>query len=380
IGFEDENYDESQYQEMVSDHLKTDHSAFKCTDKNIAEILLDVIWHTEKPLLRTAPAPLYLLSKLVSDSGYKVVLTGEGADEFFCGYNIFKETKVRCFNAQQPESTLRPRLFERLYPYLDTKKDRNNRFWGSFFKKGLLDTHDPFYSHRIRWQNNAFIVQFLSDDAINQIDDYDPVQELSNRLQSDLENLSPISRAQFLEVYIFLGNYLLSSQGDRMLMSHAVEGRFPFLDRKVIEFANRLSPTLKLKGLKEKWILKKAFTDALPSAVVNRDKQPYRAPIKNLFSSNKEMVGDFVSTSRISQDGIFSHEKVNLLKRKIGLHPDRVSPREEMAWTAILTTEMLNSLFLNRASTQLQDHKEQWFVMDHRTNIKARSFELSYSK
>ncbi len=114
IGFEHAKYDESKYQRLASSHLGTDHSSFTCENKTIGEILSEVIWHAEKPLMRTAPAPLFLLSKMVHDSGFRVVLTGEGADEFFSGYNIYKETKLRCFNARQPGSRIRPLLFKRL--------------------------------------------------------------------------------------------------------------------------------------------------------------------------------------------------------------------------------------------------------------------------
>ncbi len=263
VGFENPHYDETKFQHQVSQHLRTDHASFCCTDKMIAEHLADVVWHAEKPLLRTAPVPLFLLSKLVNDAGYKVVITGEGADEFFSGYNIYKETRLRLFNARQPGSKMRPLLFKRLYPYLDAKGDRSASYWQRFFQQSMLDAADPFYSHRLRWQNGAFFLQFLTSEIQDQLRGYDPVAELALQVNGHLQRHAPLARAQFLEAYVFLGSYLLCSQGDRMLMSHSVEGRYPFLDRRVIDLADRLSPTLKLKGLNEKWILKKAFASFL---------------------------------------------------------------------------------------------------------------------
>ncbi|MSR64383.1 MAG: asparagine synthase (glutamine-hydrolyzing) [Verrucomicrobiae bacterium] len=116
ITFSDADFDESSYQQQMAKFLGTDHQVVHATHEDIGRIFPDVIWHAEVPLTRTAPAPMFLLSKLVQDRGYKVVLTGEGADEFLAGYDIFKEAKVRRFWAGQPESKWRSRLFQRLYP------------------------------------------------------------------------------------------------------------------------------------------------------------------------------------------------------------------------------------------------------------------------
>lgn len=91
-----------------------------------------VIAHAERPIVRTAPAPLYLLSGLVQEQNLKVVLTGEGADEIFAGYDIFKEDKVRRFAARQPGSSFRPLLFKRLYPYLPNLQGQSAEYLAAF--------------------------------------------------------------------------------------------------------------------------------------------------------------------------------------------------------------------------------------------------------
>jgi len=368
IGFENKHYDETEYQQLVSRHLDTEHASFRCDSKMVGEHLADVVWHAEKPLLRTAPVPLFLLSKLVRDSGYKVVLTGEGADEFFSGYNIFKETKVRAFNARYPGSKWRPLLFEKLYPYLEGKQSRNATFWQDFFQKNMLDIGDPFYSHRIRWQNSAFILQFLSAEMQNMLTRYDPIADLSGQLNGELENLGLLERAHFLEAYLFLGSYLLCSQGDRMLMSHSVEGRYPFLDRRVIELASRLSPGLKLRGLNEKWILKKAFGTLLPPAVVTRNKQPYRAPIKDIFAADPERMDCYLSNSPIEHDGLFDGKKVSILRKKFVSPEAQISAREEMALVAVITTAMLTEQFTRRPFVCPQKDCKEWLIFDLRTD------------
>jgi asparagine synthase (glutamine-hydrolysing) len=102
ISFSDPRFDESAYQLRMAEALGTDHQVVYATHADIGRVFPDVVWQTETPLVRTAPAPMFLLSKLVRDHRYKVVLTGEGADEFLAGYDIFKEAKVRRFWARQP--------------------------------------------------------------------------------------------------------------------------------------------------------------------------------------------------------------------------------------------------------------------------------------
>jgi asparagine synthase (glutamine-hydrolysing) len=118
VRFEDAEFDEGRYQDEARSYLGVEHQELMCRKDDIARHFPDVIWHAERSVVRTAPAPMYLLSGLVRDAGYKVVLTGEGADEMFGGYDIFKEAKVRRWIAQKPGSRLRPLLLRRLYPYL----------------------------------------------------------------------------------------------------------------------------------------------------------------------------------------------------------------------------------------------------------------------
>jgi len=118
VGFEEESYDESSYQNEAVKYFDTSHNSIVCSSAKIAETFPEIVWHCETPLMRTASAPMFLLSKLVREKGIKVVITGEGADEILGGYNIFKETKIRRFWANQPDSSFRPLLLKKLYPYL----------------------------------------------------------------------------------------------------------------------------------------------------------------------------------------------------------------------------------------------------------------------
>jgi asparagine synthase (glutamine-hydrolysing) len=369
VGFANAHYDESMYQDQMVKHLQTEHARLLCQDEDMAARLAEVIWHTEKPVLRSAPVPLYMLSQLVRNEGFKVVLTGEGADEFFSGYNIYKETKIRSFIAQQPGSPFRVNLLQRLYPYLDNKSARNAVYWQDYFLKDVANTQDPFYSHRMRWQIGAFVSQFMQADAMRQLGSYDVIADLQSRISGDLQNLSPFARAHALETYLFLPSYLLSSQGDRMLMGHGVEGRYPFLDKRVINLANLMAPQLKLKVLKEKWILKKAFSHLVPPSITSRAKQPYRAPIRSIIETGEKMHWPYLDSEWVKKYNLFDAARVERLKQKF-LNPDTtVAARDEMAIMFIITAGMMQERFINGHNLLNNDDIPNCLVFDKRTEM-----------
>ena len=357
IAFENPEFDESVFQQRMAAFLGTDHRVVRCTDADIARVFPDVIWHVETPILRTAPAPMFLLSKLVHDHGLKVVLTGEGADEFLAGYDIFKEMKVRRFWARNPESSLRPTLLRRLYPDITTLGGPGGAYLAAFFKRDLGDTASPFYSHAIRWGNTARTRRFLlpyPESAHLREDGYHKLISLS----ADYRNWSSLAQAQYLEVSIFLSEYLLSSQGDRVAMAHSVEGRFPFLDYRVVAFCNRLPSDLKLRGLTEKWLLKQVGRKLVPAEIWRRPKRPYRAPIHRSFfgATTPDYVRELLSDSALRESGLFSAVAVGQLVRKAagGAHLGEV---EDMAVAGILSTQLVHQQFVkdfNTRSSQLR--------------------------
>ncbi len=137
IRFEDAEYDETRYQQMMVARLGSEHHEIVVSRRDIAEAFPKAVLHAERPVLRTAPAPLFLLSHLVRETGIKVVLTGEGADEMFAGYDLFREGEVRRFWARQPGSVMRPRLLERLYPYLTRSPVAQQAMARQFFGRNL---------------------------------------------------------------------------------------------------------------------------------------------------------------------------------------------------------------------------------------------------
>lgn len=346
IRFENKDYDEGKFQNEMVEYLNINHSEIIARNEDIGANLEEVLWHSEKPLLRTGPIPLYLLSKLVNQSGYKVVLTGEGADEVFGGYDIFKEAKIRDFWAKDPDSKLRPMLLARLYPYI-FKDNRLNQTIVSFFKDGIDNPDDPFFSHNIRWKNTSKIKNFFSEQIKNSNGNYNSYSELLKLLPVNFFDWDVVTKAQFLEAMIFLSNYLLSSQGDRVAMANSVELRVPYLDHRVIELLAKVNSEIKINGLNEKYLLKQVFKNRLPSNILKRWKNPYRAPInKALLNNNLNLAKDYCSEDSLKRTGIFDHAKVLRLINKLG-KLDKAGEFDEMALIGIISTQIIHKNFID---------------------------------
>lgn len=358
IGFTEKDFDESSYQHIASEFFKTEHSSIVCGPNDIAHNFKDVVWYSEAPLLRTAPAPMSMLANSVRGHHIKVVITGEGADELLGGYNIFKETKIRRFWALDPTSKYRPLLLKKLYPYLPQMKNANSNILKMFFGYKLNETTSPIYSHLLRWNNTSRINNYLSKEYRDAIHDYNPIIAIEQKLGKKLNGLDSLVKAQWIELNIFMSAYLLSSQGDRMGMANSTEGRYPFLDHRVIEFCMSLHPDLKLYGLNEKYLLKKLMKGRLPDEILKRSKQPYRAPIRSSFISDDlpKYLKDLLSEAAIVQAGIFNPNHVNQLLDKMK-SKNQISEIDNMAITAILSTQILNDLFVNRSIQELNDNE-----------------------
>ncbi len=343
IAFSDPDFDESEFQRRMADILGTDHQVVYCTQADIGNVFPEVIWHTETPMLRTAPAPMFLLSRLVHAHDLKVVITGEGADEFLGGYDIFKEMVIRRFWAKNPDSAWRPLLLRRLYPEI-SRLGNNAAFLTSFFKKQLTETETPFYSHLTRWSHGGRLQRLLQQPTAV------PTTEMAAQfvpIPDQFNQWSPLAKAQYLEITTFLSPYLLCSQGDRVAMANSVEGRFPFLDHRVVEFCTRLPSSLKMRGLNEKWLLRQLASKLLPSDIWQRRKRPYRAPIHRSFfhSQTPDYVTELLSDSGLQASGLFKPLAVAQLVRKAQSGAP-LSEVDDMAIAGVLSTQLTHHQFV----------------------------------
>ncbi len=351
VRFDDAELDEGTYQSDVVRALGTEHASVLASGDLIGGAFPDVAWHLETPVVRTAPAPMFVLAGLVRQHGLKVVLTGEGADEMLGGYDIFKEAKVRRFWARRPTSNLRPLLLRRLYPYMKNLQAQPEAYRRAFFHVREQDLASPFFSHLPRWRLTQQLTALLHDDVSAALRGHDPLEELRARLPDGYASWDSFAQAQYLEATILLPGYILSSQGDRMAMGRSVEGRYPFLDVRVMEWAGRLPAALKMKVLDEKHVLKRAASDLVPPRVLERPKQPYRAPDAHSFfdpaagKARHAWVEELGSERAVAAAGIFRPDAVAKLfdkAKKGGI----TGVKENMALVTVLSTQLSYHRFI----------------------------------
>ncbi|HEV7914925.1 MAG TPA: asparagine synthase C-terminal domain-containing protein, partial [Albitalea sp.] len=278
--------------------------------------------------------------------------------------DLFREDKVRRFWARRPDSAWRPALLSRLNRFVD-RDPKADAFWRMFFGVGLQNTADPFYSHRRRWDNTSQMKRvFAPEFRAQMLGDDDLLADLESYLDPGRARWHPLCRAQYLEMTLFMSGYLLSSQGDRMMMGHSVEGRVPFLDHRLIELAARIPPKFKLRGLQEKFILKHAFADILPAIITERPKQPYRAPIGAAFAGADNLASRLLGRDALERTGFANAGAVEKLLSKAGPDGTGLGERDEMALSTVASLQLLNHLFVDnfKIASRETPHEERTAV------------------
>jgi asparagine synthase (glutamine-hydrolysing) len=216
----------------------------------------------------------------------------------------------------------------------------------AFFGRGLQNFRAPGFSHEPRWHSASALKRLFSAEQREASRSVDVVGRLLASLPPAFASWSTLARDQYLEVRTLLTGYILSSQGDRMLMAHSVEGRFPFLDAEVMELANSLPPAYKLKVLDEKHVLKRASRGLVPEAILARKKQPYRAPDALCFTGPRapDWVREALSEASLRAAGVFDARAVGQLWAKCQSRTgeDQFSNADNMALVGILSTQLLH--------------------------------------
>ena len=240
-------------------------------------------------------------------------------------------------------------LLRRLYPYLPNVQSQSDPYLRAFFAASSAGCDDPLFSHMPRWTSSAHsacsTVETSSEAIANQSS---PIEDMRSLLPIGHGQWDSFARAQFLETAHLLPGYILSSQGDRMAMAHGVEGRYPFLDPRVVAFASSLPARFKMKGLQEKYLLKLAVRGLVPGSILRRPKQPYRSPDASSFfgaPGGTDYVDELLAPARIQADGLFDARAVASLHAKARAGKAS-STRDNMAFVGILSTQLLVDRFI----------------------------------
>ena len=344
VAFDDPTYDERAEQELVARALGTSHHVVEAGASAIADAFPAVIRHAETPLVRTAPVPLYLLAREVHAHDLKVVVTGEGADELFWGYDLFKEVAIRDRYRDDPERALE--LLAGLYPHLGPSGARRGPGWARFLlEAGAGD--DPLASHLTRVDSTASARAFYRDDVADGLSVDAALEPILAGRPGGFASWGPLERAAWLEVTTLLEPYLLAAQGDRVAMAHGVEGRYPFLDHRVYACSVGLPEAEKLTDSNDKVALRRLADELLPAEIVGRRKQPYRAPeVAPFFApGSPAWVEELLSPAALAEVGVWDARRVDGLLRRCRAGR-ATGVREGMALVAILSTQLWHDQFV----------------------------------
>ena len=340
IGFENRQFDESADQEVISSALGTEHHSIRISSSELVENFVPAVLAAECIVFRTAFVPMFMLSRLVHERGIKVVLTGEGADELFGGYDIFREYRLLRDWSRSPDSAAAfEDAFSELYPYLPEFRPENRRVMMAYYQSFLPKVNEAFAGHASRWAGYTSTKLLLKDPPGGS-----PTRTALEEDTTLLELGDPLEISRHTEILTLLHGYLLSTQGDRMASAHSVEVRLPFLDKDVYSYALRRPVESFLTQRRGKDVLYKAFARELPAAPLVKPKTPFLAPDAEAFFTAGSAWRDFMSEASLDAAGIFNTPNVLKLVRRIeeSLQANRnLSRKDNSAFFAILSASIL---------------------------------------
>ncbi|MDR1158048.1 MAG: asparagine synthase (glutamine-hydrolyzing) [Oscillospiraceae bacterium] len=292
IDFARKDISERLYQKLVTRRVRSIHHERIFGTDSILEHLKKVVYHSESALKETYNTASVILSELVRAAGIKVVLTGEGADELFGGYVGYKFDKMRRMSGVDPSCS-------------DEDRALNERLWGDplfVYEKNhasFMEKKRALYAARLREAMHEF--ECTASPPVD-------VQRL--------RRLDPLQKRSYLDCKLRLADHLLADHGDRMAYANSVEARYPFLDLEVVNFAACVPSELKLKGLDEKYILKKMAQAYVPPEILKRPKFAFVAPgSADILRENDEYIMDLLSYETVKRQGFFDPDAVERMKR-----------------------------------------------------------------
>jgi asparagine synthase (glutamine-hydrolysing) len=280
LSFDRPEYDEEAIAREMAVKANAEYITIPISQQDLAESLPDAVWHTEQPFFNSHGVAKFRLSRAVREMGYRVVLTGEGADEILAGYPHFRRDMLLHDHGGQDPALVQKLLgdLERgntvsrgvLLPDGETLPlDGVRRLLG--FAPSWVET---FASAGFKFRN------LLTPEFLERQQRRDPFLRLLEGVdvRAQLRGRPPVHQSQYLWAKTVLPNYILTVLGDRMEMAHSVEGRVPFLDHVVVEQARSLPVSAKIRGMTEKWVLREAARPVLTETVYRRQKHPFLAP------------------------------------------------------------------------------------------------------
>lgn len=308
IGFEDDTYNEVPYANAVAKHFGTNHHV-EVLKPDIASLVEGLAPHHDEPFADTSIFPTYLVSKIARQK-VKVVLSGDGGDELFAGYDTYLAEKLDRYYGRLP-GALRQRVLPKFAEWLPpqpAKKGLVNKV-KRMVEGGALDRS----LQHTRWMmflNSAEKDALYASDLRATLSD-DLTAEYFGGYFEKASRFDRLAQQQYVDVKTYLADDIMTKV-DRMSMAVSLEAREPLLDYRIVEFALNLPPQMKLNGSRTKSILRNAVKRLVPDLVLEKPKQGFSIPMKHwLRTSLKPMMLDLLSKDSLNHHGYFDHQVVS---------------------------------------------------------------------
>jgi asparagine synthase (glutamine-hydrolysing) len=339
ISFKRKGIDESAYQKLACSNQIQNYHVVEIDDNKLIDNIQNTLHHCEAPLYKFGAVPMYILSKEARKDGTKFVLSGEGADEIFYGYDIYKETLLRKYLSKNNYSEIRLKDIKHVVP----PQNRNNKYmmqgYEQHYAASSVNLDDPLFCIRPRIEASSIIYKYFNEELRKEIDRENLDKAIKTHYKAE-NSLKMLKQCQKVEMDNLLAGYLLSIQGDRVLMANSVEGRYPFLDNELISLAYSIPDYLKLHGYNEKYILKETFSGILPKQIVRRNKFQYSTPGRELIHNKFEFFEEYLTKAACEECGLFDYKLVKDL-----LEDRNMAITTDMLLVFIVTTHMFYKIF-----------------------------------
>ena len=325
VGYKcDDECDETDYARIVARRFGTDHHELFLDPDDFIGMIPKFIWHMDEPVAESAAISLYYISKLLREH-VVVALSGEGADELFAGYDIYRYMQLLEKYRAIPNS-LRANLLDPLMlKHGSTKVKKYVRL----SRKCLEERYVGVSLHETWYKDFLYNPDFRA--TING----NGSRPLSSYYQRTA-GLDALSRMQHVDLKSWLVDDLLI-KADKMTMANSVELRVPFLDHRVVEFAATIPATMKMRGRTVKWILKKAMQDKLPQEILQRKKVGFPTPLALMF--RKDMTG-YLNNLLLSKAAyIHDYFDRSAVERLIGEHGQKTADHHKVLWQLLVLEE-----------------------------------------
>jgi len=322
LTFADALYDESAFARAQAEHSRASFHPIPATPRALADAYSDAVWHAETPFVNGHGVAKFLLSRAVRDAGIKVVFTGEGSDEMLGGYAPFRRDVLLYNSARQDPATVSRLLGElresnKAVPSLVTSEEEPPASLDAVRRRlGWVPSWIQTFSTMGRRTTELF-----SDEMASSIAGMNPYEVALSRIAIDerVAGRDPLNQALYLWSTIHLPNFILTFLSDRMEMAHSIEGRVPFLDHHVAEYAAGIPIHMKINGMREKHVLREAARDVLIEPVYNREKHPFATPPAKVGEHDAmlELFSDLFASSMLDDQPIFDAAAVRDLFQKL---------------------------------------------------------------